>query len=186
MACGLMQWVRAHTFGGGWPQSSACHEGQSFSLACMKAVLISFFLEQKGTSLISPLQAALSSWLANMIKCYLSLTPVTFKQWNRLTGQRFPNQMEPNVLCQTYSNRLTEELMRSLLGFPGLIPIWGEIIEIDYPLVSSQEPDRVLCRLRWRPWGGPKRTTAQNGTAKDAVGERGFLTFHLSGFFLFL
>ena len=39
-----------------------------FSLARVKEVLISFSLEHKGTSLISSLQAALSSCLANLIK----------------------------------------------------------------------------------------------------------------------
>lgn len=55
-------------------------KGQRFSLAQLKAVLITFLLEHKGTLLFSPLQAALSSQLANVIKCHLSLTPVTPKQ----------------------------------------------------------------------------------------------------------
>lgn len=54
-------------------------EGQRFSLMCMEAAL-SFFLEHKRTLLISSLRAALPSWLPHMIKCHLSLTPVTPKQ----------------------------------------------------------------------------------------------------------
>lgn len=65
--------------GGGWLALVLLRLWRA-SLACLKVLLISSFLEQKGTVLFPPLQGTLSSLLANVMKCHLSLTPVTSLQ----------------------------------------------------------------------------------------------------------
>lgn len=125
----------------------------SFSLASKKAAPKSLFLEQKGTLLLSPLEAALSSWLANMIKCHLSLTSVPPKQpkWiKRLVLPKSDGAESPQPRRAVIAHRAGAGVY---YRFSGLVPIWGEMKQI-IMLFPFKQPARIPCRLRGTPSEG--------------------------------
>lgn len=167
-------------------------EGQRFSLMCMEAAL-SFFLEHKGTFLISPLQAALPSWLPHMIKCHLSLTPSLLSSWNRLRVR-----WSRASSASSCSNRLTKEMMPGLIRISqGSFLFEGKSLRQN-SLLFPLKHQAGIPRANTEAWEGGaacpssfplpqgwKGTAAQTGSTKaprggDTAGERAPLTSYTS------